>query len=74
MSTAYTNTTKTATSYTNTSKNSTSFGNSSKPIHPWTYNQSGFKYNQVTDTSSIYPIAYNSIGILSSIWSNQSKP
>lgn len=54
--------TKNSATMTPASKNASTGSAPNKSIHPWTYNQAGFKYNQVTDTASIYPVYYNSIG------------
>lgn len=58
----FTNLPKNSISPSNLTKHSASLSTLSKTIHPWKYNQVGFKYNQTIDTATIYSIYYNGIG------------
>lgn len=67
----WSNQNKSTTTFSNSTKSSSAFNNATKFVHPWTYNESGFTYNQTTDSVTNQAVYYNLIGQVS--WSNQNK-
>lgn len=68
---SWTNLSKNSASFTNLSKSSGVVSNLNKTIRPWSYNEAGYIYKQVTDSITGQPVNYNSIGSIA--WTNQSK-